>query len=230
MNSYHQGPSRERLLKAATVLFASHGYRGTSTQQIAALAGVNQVTVFRLFRSKRALFLKVLERSIARNTLDSLQKTLASSPKDAVVFRHLTSQLDKLFDPTLVRLLLFGGLEQPAQLQKLLRTRLHAFYRQVGDHLQQRVERGAFRALDPSSMCRALVAMLIYEQVFRDLFEGAKGNKVQRSTPHLLYLDIWLNGVLAKPAKSSPVVRPHAGSSKHSDAVGWLHPYAEIHR
>ena len=110
------------------------------------------MTVFRLFRSKRALFLKVLERGITGNSLTWLNKTLGCSGKDAVVFRHLTDELDKLFEPTFVRLLLFGGLEQPAQLQKLLRSRLRSFYQQVGDHLQRRVEHGALRALPVASI------------------------------------------------------------------------------
>ncbi len=46
---------REKILKAATELYAETGFRGTTTRQIAQLAGVNEVTVFRHFGSKTAL-------------------------------------------------------------------------------------------------------------------------------------------------------------------------------
>jgi AcrR family transcriptional regulator len=46
---------RDRILKAATELYAETGFRGTTTRQIAQLAGVNEVTLFRHFGSKTAL-------------------------------------------------------------------------------------------------------------------------------------------------------------------------------
>ena len=226
-NRRDRNRSRERLLRAARTLFAAHGYHRTSTQQIAALAGVNQVTVFRLFGNKRALFLKVLRDSMQGDSLDGLQRTLQSSKQDTVVFGRLTSHLGEIFEPTVLRLLLFGGLEQPQQLRKLLRSRLRSFYGQVGTHIQQRVDCGALRALDPASMCRALVGMLIYEQLFRDLFEEGKGFSAQHKSPQLHYLDIWLNGVLADRHGSLPAKKaPRAGLPKRSAAGGSTLPKA----
>ncbi len=46
---------RDKILKAATELYAETGFRGTTTRQIAQLAGVNEITVFRHFGSKTAL-------------------------------------------------------------------------------------------------------------------------------------------------------------------------------
>ena len=46
---------RQKILKAATELYAETGFRGTTTRQIAQLAGVNEVTLFRHFGSKTAL-------------------------------------------------------------------------------------------------------------------------------------------------------------------------------
>jgi AcrR family transcriptional regulator len=46
---------RDKILKAATELYAETGFRGTTTRQIAQLAGVNEITLFRHFGSKTAL-------------------------------------------------------------------------------------------------------------------------------------------------------------------------------
>jgi len=46
---------RTRILKAASHLYGETGFRGTTTRQIAQLAGVNEVTIFRHFGSKTAL-------------------------------------------------------------------------------------------------------------------------------------------------------------------------------
>lgn len=47
--------TKRALLDVTARLFAEHGWRGTTTRRIAEGAGVNEVTVFRLFRSKEAL-------------------------------------------------------------------------------------------------------------------------------------------------------------------------------
>jgi len=46
---------RTELLRAAAVVYARHGYRGSTTRRIAEEASVNEVTIFRQFGSKDAL-------------------------------------------------------------------------------------------------------------------------------------------------------------------------------
>ncbi|MDG4857233.1 helix-turn-helix domain containing protein [Streptomyces sp. T-3] len=48
---------RESVIRAAMVEFAKGGYNGTSTEVIAKRVGVSQPYLFRLFPSKRAIFL-----------------------------------------------------------------------------------------------------------------------------------------------------------------------------
>jgi AcrR family transcriptional regulator len=51
---------RHDVLMAAVVEFAKTGYAGTSTEQIAARAGISQPYLFRLFKTKKALFLAAI--------------------------------------------------------------------------------------------------------------------------------------------------------------------------
>ena len=50
-----------KIKSAASELFAERGFHATTTRQIAACAGVNEVTLFRHFGSKSELFDRVLE-------------------------------------------------------------------------------------------------------------------------------------------------------------------------
>ncbi len=54
------GTSREKLLAAASALFAERGYDRTTVREIAARAGVNQALLFRHFGSKQGLFGEVV--------------------------------------------------------------------------------------------------------------------------------------------------------------------------
>ncbi|MGK7877706.1 MAG: TetR family transcriptional regulator [Xenococcaceae cyanobacterium] len=55
--------TRARLIKAALELFTSQGFTETTTRQIAELAQVNEVTLFRQFGNKQGLLLAVIEDS-----------------------------------------------------------------------------------------------------------------------------------------------------------------------
>jgi AcrR family transcriptional regulator len=53
--------ARDRLLAAAKLVFARDGLQGATTRAIAQEAGVNEVTLFRLFQSKERLIGEVME-------------------------------------------------------------------------------------------------------------------------------------------------------------------------
>ena len=57
---------REAVLEAAFAEFALHGMAGTSTEDVARRAGISQPYLFRLFPTKRALFLALVERCFSR--------------------------------------------------------------------------------------------------------------------------------------------------------------------
>jgi AcrR family transcriptional regulator len=59
---------REEIVGIALRHFAEGGYHGTSTEAIAREAGISQPYLFRLFRTKRELFLACTERCFARVT------------------------------------------------------------------------------------------------------------------------------------------------------------------
>ena len=69
-------PAKLRLLDAAATVFASQGLEGATTRQIAQVAGVNEVTLFRHFQSKENLQAAVLQRVFAQQA-----ELLAAHPR-----------------------------------------------------------------------------------------------------------------------------------------------------
>ncbi|MBM3677685.1 MAG: TetR/AcrR family transcriptional regulator [Actinobacteria bacterium] len=65
---------REAVLAAALSAFAAGGLHGTSTEEIASRAGISQPYLFRLFGTKKALFLAVVERCMD-DTLDGFRRS-----------------------------------------------------------------------------------------------------------------------------------------------------------
>jgi AcrR family transcriptional regulator len=67
---------RDEILAVAFQAFGSHGYEGTSTEDIARDAGVSQPYLFRLFGTKKQLFLAAVER-VHELTGAALEKGIA---------------------------------------------------------------------------------------------------------------------------------------------------------
>jgi len=63
---------RDRILEAAKNVYAQHGFRGATTRLIAIEAGVNEVTLFRTFGSKAALFEALMQHQAARSPIPTL--------------------------------------------------------------------------------------------------------------------------------------------------------------
>ena len=60
--------SRQKLLAAAARIYGESGFRGATTRRIADEAGVNEVTLFRLFGSKSALIAEAIREHAPRGT------------------------------------------------------------------------------------------------------------------------------------------------------------------
>jgi AcrR family transcriptional regulator len=69
---------REEILTVAMEHFAEGGYHGTSTEVIAREAGISQPYLFRLFRTKKELFLACGDRACAK-ILDVFRRAAASA-------------------------------------------------------------------------------------------------------------------------------------------------------
>jgi AcrR family transcriptional regulator len=81
--------SRQKLLAAAARIYGESGFRGATTRRIADEAGVNEVTLFRLFGSKSALIAEAIREHAPRATEPSGLPTEPADPE-----RELTEWCD----------------------------------------------------------------------------------------------------------------------------------------
>ena len=80
---------RELVLDVAVAEFARHGLAGTSTEDVARQAGISQPYLFRLFPTKKALFLTLVERCFRR-----VRDTFTAAVGDLTGEEALTAMAD----------------------------------------------------------------------------------------------------------------------------------------
>lgn len=79
---------REQLLDCAAQLFAQHGYARSTTAELARAAGVTEPIIYRHFKSKRDLFIALIERA-GRETLALWEEDLGGASDPAERLRRL---------------------------------------------------------------------------------------------------------------------------------------------
>lgn len=94
---------RESVLEAAIIEFAARGLDGTSTEDVAHRAGISQPYLFRLFPTKKALFLALVDRCFQR-----VAEAFAAAAADSVgeeAFAAMGDAYEQLLDDRTLLLL-----------------------------------------------------------------------------------------------------------------------------
>jgi AcrR family transcriptional regulator len=94
---------REEILEAALVEFAAHGLEGGSTEAIARAVGISQPYVFRLFGTKKELFIATIEMCM-RGTLDMFRTAAAGARGEDALHAIGAAYVERLTtDPAYLR-------------------------------------------------------------------------------------------------------------------------------
>jgi AcrR family transcriptional regulator len=91
---------RDEILESALVEFAAHGLDGGSTEAIARAVGISQPYVFRLFGTKKQLFMATMERCL-RGTLEMFHTASAGLKGEEALHAIGDAYVERLTsDPT----------------------------------------------------------------------------------------------------------------------------------
>ncbi|MGD1858887.1 MAG: TetR/AcrR family transcriptional regulator [Leptolyngbyaceae cyanobacterium] len=132
--------SRERLIQAALTLFLSQGVSQTTTRQIADLAGVNEVTLFRNFGNKYGLLQAVIQAAPTFRDLGEglMQQTWATNDRRQALKKYASECLSALEQaPAFVRSLIGEADQYPAENRQALGQRIAEASHYVARYLAQ---------------------------------------------------------------------------------------------
>ena len=138
-SNLRKGGAEERILSTAAGLFATFGYNGVSTRDIASGAEVNEVTIYRHHPRKRDLYMAVLEAELQQVKLrgDLLARVAEAGDGKMVLARTFELIAATLTQrPELLRLMQFSVLELGEDLNPLLRRHLGEFVEVIARYLE----------------------------------------------------------------------------------------------
>lgn len=194
-----------RIVEAAVQLFSRRGYKGTSTRDIAHLAGVNEATLFRYFGRKADLFRAAAESRLNRLKLGTqLQHGLNTDAEpDAVVPMIVDFLLRELSEQSeLMRLLYVADFELPG-VQRIFREHLGPIFDAMNSYFARCSGRGAICSVEPTFATLGLAGAVGAHPSLHRLFTGTDSGN-DRQAFAAAYAQFWLNA-LRRPAVAEQV-------------------------
>jgi len=151
--SGRQGTVRQRILTAATRLFAEKGFESTSVQEVVEAAGVTKGAMYHYFGSKDDLLYEVYARVLRMQTarLDALATT--DAPLDVRIHDAaadvVVTSVDNLDDTVIF----FRSMHMlPAEKQTEIRAERRRYHEHFRDMVVEGQRTGAFRADVPADL------------------------------------------------------------------------------
>lgn len=200
---------RDRIIDAAKKVYAQHGFRGATTRLIAIEAGVNEVTLFRTFGSKAALFEALMQSHVAQSPIPELPDEPVNPEQEmtdwcASILSHMRE------NRSLIRTS-FGEIEDRPEAAISMCEGPNCAGMILTDYLLRLQASGLASAEgDIPTAVAMLMSSMIGDAISRDVMPGVFPQP--ESEAPAKYVRIFMRGLGVKPARHlAPVVRSAAG-------------------
>ncbi|GAB4294879.1 MAG: TetR/AcrR family transcriptional regulator [Desulfuromonadia bacterium] len=192
--------TREAILDAALTLFSTKGFASSTTKEIAARAGVAEVTLFRHFVSKENLFQELLMSRSFVVELGSLLGELEELPCSEAVTILATRLFDALMTYRDWIVVMHGEIRRfPELLVPSYHRFLDALFGTLADFFRGRQLRGELRSsFDPEFAARALHGMVFCLFNVEELLGRKEYRPVDRSQAIHSFVDLLLEGMVVR--------------------------------
>ncbi len=182
---------RQAILEQAIHTFAELGFRGTDVQMIADRAGVGKGTIYRYFKSKEELFWATTY-EVSLHIERCVDEAIASVAGALAKFRAAASAHARFFQdhPEFLELSVQDRAEFHGSGPESHREQHEKMIRKMGEILQQGIDAGEIRPVDPKSTTIGLGCLLYGAAI---LGCHLKSVDVPRMTEHAV--DIYLRGI-----------------------------------
>jgi AcrR family transcriptional regulator len=198
-----------RIVEAAAQLFARHGFKAATTREIAQLADINEVTLFRYFLHKPDLFCAAVESRLGRIKLGrELQMSLADDEEPAIVVpRIVLFLLDSLTrQPELHRLLHAAAFELPGA-DKVIREHLAPIFDAVSAYFQRCAEKGVVHKQAASLATLGILGAVTAHYHLYQMISGCKSPFASLEDEAAAHAELWLRALVQNgPAKDSAAI------------------------
>jgi AcrR family transcriptional regulator len=189
----------DRIVEAAVQLFSRQGFAASSTYEIARLAGVSEVTVFRHFPRKRDLFWAATESRLRRLRISKeLRGRLEGDENPRTALPGIVALLVETLhhQPETIRLLYLSLFEMDHGADRILRKHLVPLFQPLREYLARGVSKGLIRDVEPGITALGLAALIAVHQGLQSVLTEDGMSCASTDDAIATYSDFWMTAML----------------------------------
>ncbi len=188
---------RAQIVEVATFLFAKKGFKGTTTREIAAKAGISEAIIFRHFSKKEELYSAIVNGKCSDKDGQSLLLKALEGKRGRDVFREVATHLitEHRKDPTFMRLLTYSALEEHRLSDIFLKTRGMELIGYLEAHIRDLMKDGLIREVNPTIAARAFMGMVLHYSMSQEIYGLKRFSKTPAEEVIETFVDIFFQGL-----------------------------------
>ena len=193
----NQEDTRQRILAAAMQLFGQVGYARAATRAIAKAAGVNEVTLFRHFGSKKNLLMACVQVFNEASFAGTFESELTGDYAADILRMARRQTRDTANNMELLRLLISDAYSIP-ELREMILAGGRGNASRLTDYFQRQIDAGVVRQDVPAeAMESAFDGMFSWVVILENLFRGGPSPWLPPDEQVRSMADIFIQGTRA---------------------------------
>ena len=189
-----QEGTAKRIISAAIQLFGKVGYAQTTTRSIAVGAGVNEVTLFRHFGSKKNLLMACMQAFTAASFSGIFESELSGDYAEDILRMAYLQIKDTTANMEIIRLLVCDARNIPELHDAMLagsRTNLA----RLSGYFQHQIDQGVVRADVPAEvLASAFDSLFSSNIIFSSMFEDDLSSRLSAEEAVRPLVDLFVQG------------------------------------
>ena len=194
--------TEDRILNATIKILDKEGWEGATTKRIAAEAGVNEVTLFRKFKTKQ-LLLEAAKNRCAKNFLGELELLLQIDDEIDIrtnmenIWINSSKMIDKRTNLIRISMEEVRGVPfEDRVLPKISKIVLD----NLSNYFKNQIDKGVMRNIDPDVAALNIFSIIFQMNIMWKIYGQSPPVEDERCMEN--FLDIFMKGILVE--KSSP--------------------------
>ncbi|KUJ95904.1 MAG: hypothetical protein PWR24_844 [Desulfonauticus sp.] len=187
---------RQKILQAAKKLFASKGFKGTTTQKLAQEAGLSEAGLYKYFKNKQEIYEEILNQKI--QDIDFYFPS-GQQPKNNLkielrecAIRFLQRNIQ---DTTFLKIILYSALEENDFLFSFLKEVRKKFFTPIKKSIKKGIENKKIKNFDEDILAKLFFSMIYYTLLLKTLFKDESFDAYKIEEIVDLIIEIFFKGV-----------------------------------
>ncbi len=194
--------THERILEKALETFAKSGFKGATTRELAAAAGVSEVTLYRHFESKEAIFKEIAKRYTILPVLENIPADIFLKPLNEKL-KYITECFFKIFRErsSVMRVMLAEALINKEQAKMMFENIPMKVIDVISKLLEREIAAGKVKKLDSKIIARLFLGLLFSYNMFNEMLYGKEYERFDEGVVAETLVEVYLKGIETEAKK-----------------------------